>query len=127
VTATRRSAGPPEYEKTLITLACQRFIDEVLKPRFLPAIRPTQFNYPVDILGKWYGNRYRFIQRYRSGFSENLGEEFDNPFTRLDWVGRDRFDIQWRRHTETWFCLYRGLSLKEALKTIEIDGLLHPL
>jgi hypothetical protein len=98
-----------------------------LKPRFLPTIRPTQFNYPVDILGKWQGNRYRFVQRYRSGFPENLGEEFDGPFARLDWVSRDRFDIQWHRHTGTWFCLYRGLSLAEALKTLETDGLLHPL
>jgi hypothetical protein len=125
--AKRRSAGPSAVERTLITLTCERFIDEVLKPRFLPTIHPSQFNYPVGILGKWHGNRYRFIQRYRSGFPENLGEEFDSPFTRLDWVSRDRFDIQWRRHTETWFCLYRDLPLAEALKTIEADELLHPL
>lgn len=114
-------------EKAAITAACQRFIDEVLTPRFLPSIRPTQFNYPVDIQGKWQAHRYRFIQRYRSGFPENLGEEFDAAFTRLDWMGRDRFDIQWHRHTGAWFCLYRGLSLVEALKTIETDGHLHPL
>jgi len=117
-------SGP---EKVVITATCQRFIDEVLKPRFLPAIRPTQFNYPIGILGKWHGNRYRFIQRYRSGQPETLGEEFDSPFTRLDWKSRDRFDIQWHRHTGAWFCLYRGLSLAKALKTIETDGLLHPL
>ena len=122
-----RSAAPSDREKTVITATCQRFIDEVLKPKFLPAIRPTEFNYPVGILGKWHGNRYRFIQRYRSGFPENLGEEFDSPFTRLDWVSPDRFDIQWHRHTGTWFCLHRGLSLVEALKTIETDSLLHPL
>jgi len=122
-----RSAGLSDLEKATIAATCQRFIDEVLKPRFLPAIRPTEFNYPVDILGKWHGNRYRFLQRYRSGFPENQGEEFDSPFTRLDWVSRDRFDIQWHRHTGTWFRLYRGLSLAEALKTIETDGLLHPL
>jgi hypothetical protein len=100
----------------------------VLKPRFLPTIRPTRFNYPIDILGKWHGNRYRFVQRYRSGQPqpETLGEEFDAPFTRLDWISRDRFDLQWHRHTGT--CLHRrGLSLVEALKTIEADGLLHPL
>lgn len=37
-----------------------------------------------------------------------LGEEFDAPFARLDWVSRDRFDIQWHRHTGAWFCLYRA-------------------
>lgn len=122
-----RAVGLSPSEKIFITAACQRFIDETLKPRFLPAIRPTQFNYPVDIRGKWHGNRYRFVQRYRSGFPENPGEEFDSPFTCLDWIGRDRFDIQWHRHTGTWFCLHRGLSLAQALKTIETDSLLHPL
>jgi len=71
-------------EKSAVTVACQHLIDDFLKPRFLPAIRPTQFNYPVDILGKWHGSKYRFIQRYRSGFPENLGEEFDAPFARLE-------------------------------------------
>ena len=114
------------HKKAAVVATCQRFIDEVLKPRFLPTIRPTQFNYPVDIHGKWHGNRYRFLQRYRSGHPENLGEEFDAPFARLDWAGGDRFDIQWHRHTGAWFCLYRGLSLDEALKTIQDDGILHP-
>ncbi len=127
MTAKGRPAGLLDPEKTVITVACQRFIDEVLKPRFLPTINPTQFNYPIDILGKWHGNRYRFVQRYRSGQPETLGEEFDAPFTRLDWISRDRFDLQWHRHTGTWLCLHRGLSLVEALKTIEADGLLHPL
>jgi hypothetical protein len=121
------SATLSDLEKTSITATCQGYIDTVLKPRFLPEIRPTPFNYPIDILGKWHGPRYRFVQRYRSGFPDNLGEEFDAPFTRLDWVARDRFDIQWHRHTGTWFCLHRGLSLAQALKTIETDGHLHPL
>jgi len=60
--------------------------DEFLKPRLLPAICPTEFNYPIDNLGKWHGTRYRFIQRYRSGFPENLGEVFDSPFVYVDGV-----------------------------------------
>ena len=124
---TGRSGSLSEAEKVTIAAACLRLINAVLKPRFLPVIRPTKFNYPIDIHGKWHGTRYRFIQRYRSGFPENLNEEFDAPFTRLDWVGRDRFDVQWHRHTGAWFCLYRGLSLTEALKAIEADGHLHPV
>jgi hypothetical protein len=27
-------------------------------PRFLPTINPTQFNYPIDIRGKWHGTSY---------------------------------------------------------------------
>ena len=121
------SAGFSEAERVRVTAACERFIDEFLKPRFLPSIRPTEFNYPVDILGKWHGAKYRFIQRYRSGFPENLGEEFDAPFARLDWISPDRFDIQGHRHTGEWFRLHRGLTLVEAIESLGSDGILHPV
>ena len=39
-------------EKRTIIATCERFITEVLEPRFLPEIRPTEWNYPVDILGR---------------------------------------------------------------------------
>jgi hypothetical protein len=94
-----RSSSFSAAEKSTVTAACQHLIDGFLKPRFLPTIRPTQFNYPVDILGKWHGTKYRFIRRYRSGFAKNRGEEFDAPFARLDWISHDRFDLQWHRHT----------------------------
>jgi hypothetical protein len=101
--------------------------DEGLIGGFLHVIRPTEFNYAVDIPGKWRGANYRFIQRYRSGFSDNLGEEFDAPFARLDWISRVRFDIQWHRHTGEWFRLHRGLTLVNAIETLKSDGNLHPL
>jgi hypothetical protein len=87
------NAALSEAEKARVTSACQRLIDDFLKPSFLPSVQPTQFNYPVDILGRWHGAKYRFIQRYRSGFRDNLGE-FDAPFARLDWISHDRFDIE---------------------------------
>src|SRR5260370_29454130 len=86
-----KSSGLSAAEKSAVTAACQHLIDDFLKPRFLPSIRQTQFNYPVDILGKWHGTKYRFIQRYRSRFPENLGEEFDAPFAPLYRISPDRF------------------------------------
>lgn len=114
-------------EKAVITAACQDFIDKILKPRFLPVVTPTQFNYPIDIQGKWQGNKYRLLQRYRSGFDDNLGEEFDAPFVRLDWIGRDKFHVQWHRHTGQWFRVYERLTLKAALSAIETNEFLHPV
>ena len=121
------NAAFSEAEKARVTSACEQLIAEFMKPRFLPEIQPTQFNYPVDILGKWRGAQYRFIQRYRSGFPDNLGEELDAPFARLDWIARDRFDLQWHRHTGQWWRLYSGLTLDEAVQTIKADGHLQPL
>lgn len=122
-----RPAPAGKAEKRRIVAACEAFIRDVLKPRFLPEIKPTQWNYPVDIRGAWAGGRYRFMQRYRSGFEDNRGEEFDAPFARIDRVGPDRFDIYWMRHTGKWWRLYTGVTLAEALKILENDGVLHPL
>jgi hypothetical protein len=119
-----------QAEKTAIAAICERFIVEVLKPRFLPEVRPTPFNYPVDILGKWRGNKYCFITRYRSGFADNAGEEFDVAVTRLDhveeFVTAARFDVMWRRHTGRWWRLRAAVTLEEALRLIETEGILRP-
>jgi hypothetical protein len=125
----RESAGykPAADEKAAITAACEQFIAEVLKPRFLPEIRPTPFNYPIDIFGKWHGGKYRFIQRFRSDHPDAIVPEFDAPFARLEYVGRDCFNLSYHRHTGEWFCLYRSVSLTEALRLIERDGHFHPV
>src|SRR5262245_40461481 len=117
-------------DKAAIAARCERFIAEVLKPRFLPEVRPTQFNYPVDIFGTWRGSKYSFITRYRSGFPENRGEEFDEPFTRLDHAyehtANVRFDLMWRRHTGQWWRLYSAVNLEDAFSLIETDLNLQP-
>jgi len=118
-------------EKTAIAFACDRLITDVLKPRFLPEIRPTRFNYPVDIIGKWRGSKYSFITRYRSGFPDNSGEEFNAPFSRLDYVEEcfeeTRFHVMWHRHTGQWWRLHSAVTLEEALRLIETEPLLQPV
>ncbi|MFI5388009.1 MAG: hypothetical protein ACHQ50_18025 [Fimbriimonadales bacterium] len=119
-----------QTEKAAVASVCDRFIAETLKPKFLPEIRPTEFNYPVDIVGKWRGNKYSFIVRYRSGFPDNAGEEFDAAFVRLDYLGKSgaetRFNVLWHRHTGEWFLLHVSVTLAEALSLIETEPFLHP-
>lgn len=114
-------------EKDAIIATCDAFITNVLKPRFLPTIRPTRFNYPINIRGEWRAGRYRFMVRYRSGHEDNAGLEFDAPFARIDLMGPDRFDLYWMRHTGQWWPLRSGLTLAESLRAIEEDNVLYPL
>lgn len=116
----RAGNKPPPGEKSAIAAACERFIAEVLTPRFLPEIRPsTEFNYPVAIGGKWHGNKYRFFTRYRSETQFSYRPEFEAPFARLEYVSRDCFDLSYHRHTGEWLRIFERLSLKDALDTIE--------
>lgn len=124
----RAGHTPSDGEKHAIDQACEAFIEDVLKPRFLPEIRPAMaFNYPIDIFGKWHGGKYRFIQRFRSDREDALEPEFDSPFARLEYVSRDRFDLSYFRHTGQWWTVYRGVSLAEALSLLETEGIFHPV
>jgi hypothetical protein len=99
----RSGRRPGDSERRVVTAACERLIAEVLKPRFLPEIRPhARFNYPVDIYGKWHGHRYRFVQRFRYADADSVPPEFEAGFARLDWVAADRFDLLFHRHTGQW-------------------------
>ena len=120
-------AGSAQREKRAIVDACEAFIAKVLKPRFLPEIKPSdRFNYAIDIRGDWRAGRYRFMRRYRAGGGPNDGEEFDAPFARVDRLGRDRFAICWMRHTGEWMPFQSGLTLAEAFELIQTVNVLHP-
>jgi len=109
-------------EKQAIIAACDKFVSEILKPRFLPSIRPTKFNYPIDLYGKWHGGRCRFIERFRSDRRDAIEPEYEYAFARLDYLASARFDVMWHRHTGQWWRLYHSVSLAEALGCIERDG-----
>lgn len=110
-------------EKAAIAARCECLIAETLKPRFVPEVRPTGFNYPVDMFGKWRGIRYSFIVRFRSGWPDNAGEEFDEAYARLDHVEERldelRFDVMWHRHTGQWWRRLAAATLDEALRHVE--------
>jgi len=114
----RAGNKPRPDEKVAIDAACERLIANVLLPRYLPEITPTEFNYPIAIYGKWHGNKYRFITRYRSDRADSFMSEFEAPFARLEYVSRDRFDLSYHRHTGEWYRLYKWITLNEALALI---------
>jgi hypothetical protein len=126
---TAASAGSKTFgrDKPVIEAACRAFIETVLKPRFLPEIRPSEWSYPVDIFGKWHGTKHRFVERLRNDGADGSATEFDAPFARLDYVGPDRFDLSYHRHTGQWWCLYRSVPLAEALGLMESQGHFHPV
>jgi hypothetical protein len=127
----QRAKALTQEEKDRVVAACDQLIQVILKPRYLPVVHVTSFNYPVDILGKMRGNKYCFSTRYRSGFPENAGEEFNVPFARLDHIENTlddmKFNLMWHRHTGQWFRRHASVTFEEALQLMENDGLLRPV
>ena len=120
-----RPKPPDAKQKQAIIAACEALIRDKLKPRDLPEVTPTAWNYPVDINGAYAGGRYRFIVRYRSGFEHNTGQEFDRSFARIDRMGPDNFDVHCMWHTGQWWRLREGLTLADALQEVETNEALR--
>jgi len=111
----RAGNKPPAGEKSVIATACSSH-----------AFYPTKFNYPIAIYGKWHGNKYRFITRYRSDDPNSYEPEFEAPFARLEYVCRDTFDLSYHRHTGEWLCIFQRVSLADALELLETTPHFQP-
>jgi hypothetical protein len=122
----RSDPGPSSTEKQAVAAACEKLLAEVLRPRFLPEIRPTPYNYPIALYGKWHGSKFRFIVRFRCDRADAVEPEFEWPFARLAYLGRDCFDLSYRRYTEEWVGLYDAVSLAQALQLIVDDDHFQP-
>ena len=116
-------------EKAAIAARCERLIADKLKPLHLPDVRPSEFNFPIEMFGRWRASKYSFIVRFRSGWPDNLGEEFDAGYARLDHVEEStqelRFHVMWHRHTGQWWRLHAALTLDETLA--EVGRMIPPV
>src|SRR3984893_12269341 len=63
-----RPAKATESQNAAIISACGAFIRDVLKPRFLPEIKPNEFNYAVDGPGAWLNNAIPSVQSHYRTF-----------------------------------------------------------
>ena len=125
--ATRRPTPKPSpAEKAAITSACEALITETIIPKYLPEVRPRDFNYPVAIYGKWLSNKYRFITKFVCPDPSSTAPWFETAYARIDYDGPDRFSVWWHRHTGEWRCMHEDKSLTEALHLIATEPYLRP-
>jgi hypothetical protein len=94
-------------------------VEEVLKPQHIqPPPKDERFNYLVDIYTKWHQSYFYFCATYHSPGPNAISPSFETRFARLAFVGNNRFDLSYMRHTGQWWELYSGLTLNEALAAI---------
>ena len=94
-------------------------IETALKPNHIkPPPEDARFNYVVDIYTKWYRNYFYLCAKYRCPGPYAITPLFEAKFARLEYVGNDRYNLSYMRHTEQWWELYTDLSIDECLATI---------
>ena len=81
----------------------------------------------IDIHTKWHRSFFYFIATFRSPGPTAITPSFEAPFTRLEYVGKQRFNMAYMRHTGQWWEIRTGLSLEECFKAIKEEGIFQPV
>jgi len=121
VKSSQRQPKPrvPEPIKAQLEVKAGELVDSILKPLHVkPPREDEQFNYIVDIYSKWHLNYFYFCSKYACPGPNAISPYFDAEFARLHYVGNDRFNLAYMRHTGKWREIYTELSLDECLAAI---------
>jgi len=116
----------PDAVKSEVSQQGQRLIDE-WTPHYVKAPpEGSHFNYMVDLFTKWQRHYFYFVAKYACPGPTALSPFFEAPFTRLEYVGENRFNLSFMRHTGKWVEVEQGLTLAKALDSIRHDGFYYP-
>lgn len=125
----RKPAPPkvPEALKHRVETEANELIESVLKPRYIqPPPENLQFNYLVDLYSKWRGCYFYFCSKYASPGPYAISPFFDDKFARLEYIGRDRFNLAYMRYTGQWIEIFGDQTLDECLAAVRDDPWFHP-
>src|SRR5947207_570357 len=116
------TASLPEALKMEVTTRANELIDTVLKPKYIqPPPENPQFNYIVDIYGKWYHSAFYFCTTYCCPGPNAISPSFESKFARMQYAGKDRFHLSFMRHNGEWVELYTDQTVDECLTAIKDD------
>ncbi len=112
-------AKPSELIKAVVEKMTAELIDTVLKTRYIqPPPENPKYNYITDIYTKWHGSYFYFSATYCCPFPNAISPTFDAGFARMEYTGKNQFNLSHMRHTGKWWEIYSELSLDECLVKI---------
>jgi hypothetical protein len=119
--------GVPEAMKVEVTTKANELIETVLKPKYIqPPPENPQFNYIVDIYGKWYQRYFYLCATYQVPRPDAEVTSFEVKFARMEYAANNHFHLSFIRHTGQWVELYTGMPLDECLASIQNDEFFFP-
>ncbi len=117
----------PEYMKSAVENKADDFVESFLKPQFIKdPPKDLAWNYVVDISTKWHQRYFYFCSKWRSTGPNAISEFFEVRFARLEYVGEDKFNVAYMRHTGQWWEIFQELALDECIEEIKGNSLLQP-
>jgi hypothetical protein len=116
-----RTEKPTSYFKSDVEQKMKVFIKKLKEENIIPIPESHDRNHLIDIYGKWKASFYYIYLTYKCPEEGYRVDKFDTGLARLRYVGKEKFDISYFRHTGKWEDLpfYKNLSLEEAMTAIQ--------
>jgi hypothetical protein len=125
-----RKPTPPPVPgplKDQVEAKANQLVETHLKPAYIkPPPADQRWNYIIDIFTKWHGSFFYFCSTYACPGPNALSPTFESRFARMEYVGSDRFNLAYMRHTEKWWEVAQGLTAEECLEMIREGGIFMP-
>lgn len=125
--ASKTKPKVPESIKLMLTDKANELIENIIKPNHIsPPPTDNNFNYLVDIYSTWYRNYFYFCSKYNCPGPNAIAPSFDIKWARMEYVGDDKFNISYMRHTEKWAEVFQDISMIDSLKAITEEPYFAP-
>jgi hypothetical protein len=127
VWAPAKPSKVPDALKQEVSAKANTLVEEYIRPEHVkPPPEKPRFNYIEDIFTKWRGHYFYFMAKYASPGPNRISPFFEIGFARLEFIGDNRFDLAYFRHTEKWWPIFSGLTVDEALDMVRSEGPFSP-
>ena len=124
--------NPPKQKvdkstKEEIKKKCDKFIESVLKPRFISNEQSALDEpYATDIYSKWWQNFIYFHAKNKDTRPQAIKSTYDWKLARIEYVEENKYNLAYFRHTGKWWVIFYEISLEECFEAIEDMPHFHP-
>jgi len=116
-----------KFTKEGIKKKCDRFIESVLKPRFISNEQSAlDGSNVIDIYSKWWKNFIYFYAKYQDTRPEAIESTYDWKLARIEYLKGDKYNLAYFRHTGKWWVIFYEIPLEECFEAIEDMPHFHP-
>ena len=116
----------PQEVKDAVTEQAEHLLAE-WRPRYITPPPPGyQFNYIVDLYGKWFRSYFYLCAKYACPGPTALSPFFEARFARLEYVGDRRFNLAFMRHTGQWVELEQDLTMDQCFQSLREESFYQP-
>jgi hypothetical protein len=122
-----RPSKIPDALKREVSDKANALLKNHIRPEHIePPPKKPKVNYLEDVFTKSRGRYFYFMAKYATPGPDRIDPDFEVGFARLEFVGDNRFDLAYFRHTAKWWPVFSDLTVDEALDLVKSEGLFNP-